>query len=76
MGDEMCIATFPTSHAALRAEREAKAAGIAVRMVPVPRAISADCNMGMAAGVGDMPRLRALLNDSGIECNLVKWRDR
>ncbi len=74
MGDEVCIATFPTTFAALRAERAAGEAGFAVRMVPVPREISSDCNMCMEASAGDMQALESLLTSLGVECNFVKWR--
>ena len=73
MAAEVCIVTFPTTHGALRAEREAAEAGIEVRMIPVPRGISSDCNMGMEAAVGDEPQLRRLLSARGIECDLVRW---
>ncbi|MHC4713011.1 MAG: DUF3343 domain-containing protein [Planctomycetota bacterium] len=74
MRDEVCIVTFPTTFAALRAERAAGEAGLAVRMVPVPREISSDCNMGMEASVKDMQALRSLLTSRGVECDFVKWR--
>ena len=75
MSDEVCIVTFPTTHAALRAEKEAVRAGLAVRMVPVPRGISSDCNMGMEAPLEDMQRIRTVLTSRGIECELVKGRN-
>ncbi len=74
MADEVCIVTFPSTHAALRAERAAKEAAVAVRMIPVPRGISANCNMGMAAAIQDAERLRSLLIARGVEFDLVTWR--
>jgi alpha-D-ribose 1-methylphosphonate 5-triphosphate diphosphatase PhnM len=71
---DVCIAAFPTTHAALRAERAAKAAGLAVRMVPVPRSISSDCHVGMEAAVEDMEHLRSILTAEGIDHDLVRWR--
>ncbi len=37
------LATFESSHAALRAEGALKAAGLPVELIPVPRQISSDC---------------------------------
>ena len=76
MGAEVCIAAFPTTHAALRAERAAKDAGLTVQMVPVPRGISSDCNVGMQAPVEDMERLRSILTAEGIDHDLVRWPKR
>ncbi len=75
MPKESCIVTFPSTHLALRGERVAHEAGIQVRMVPVPRQISSDCNMGMEASTDCMERLRSLLTSKGIECDLVRWRE-
>ena len=75
MGEEVCIVTFPTTFAALKAERAAAEGGVAVRMVPVPREISSDCNMGMEASIEDMQRLRSLLGSRGVECEFVRWRE-
>ena len=75
MTADVCIVTFTATHAALRAERSAIEAGFGVRMIPVPREISSDCNMGMEASIEDMERLRSLLASKGIECDLVRWRE-
>lgn len=61
------LVLFRSTHLALSAERAARKAGIPVRMVVVPRRLSPDCNMGMAVGLGDGPRVRALLDGQGIE---------
>ena len=37
------IATFRTSHDALRAEREVRTRGIEAELIPVPREIASDC---------------------------------
>lgn len=37
------IVTFFTSHAAIRAERDLKALGLKVELIPVPREISSAC---------------------------------
>jgi len=65
------IVVFPSTHFALRAEKIARAAGIPVKMVPVPRDISADCNMGMKVSGERALQLQALLADKGVVCELV-----
>ena len=75
MAAEVCIVTFATTQNALRAERIATEAGLDVRMIPVPRAISSDCNMGMEAAIDAMEPLRWLFASNGIECDLVRWRE-
>ncbi len=75
MHRESLIVTFPSVHLSLRGERVAQEAGIQVRMVPVPRQISSDCNMGMEASIDCMDLLRSILAHKGIECHLVRWRE-
>jgi hypothetical protein len=70
---EICIVIFPSTHAAIRAERAAKEAGLKTRMIPVPREISSDCNVGMEASIDDMARLRCLLACRDIECDVATW---
>ena len=72
MSEERLIVTFPSTYHALRAERVAKAAGVPVKMVPVPRQISADCNVGMQAAVEVEATLRDLLPAKRVECEFVR----
>ncbi len=71
---EYCIVTFSNTHMALRAETVAKRAGLPIKMIPVPRELSADCNMGMRSSVGGEAALKALLVEKGIECVFVRWQ--
>lgn len=71
MSDARCIITFPNTHHALRAERVAGAAGVSTRMIPVPRYLSADCNVGMETSVEDGGELVILLRAKKVECRLV-----
>jgi hypothetical protein len=43
------LATYPSSHAALRAERDLLERGLAVELVPVPRQVRADCGFCLLA---------------------------
>ena len=73
MADERCIAVFPSTHMALKAERAAKGAGIEVRMIPVPRRLSPDCSMGMEAARSDRNGLETALAEAGVEFRIADW---
>lgn len=60
------LATYASTHAVLRAERDLKAAGLAVELIPVPGQVRAGCGFGLLAGSG-AEQLRA----SGAE---ALWR--
>lgn len=66
------IVTFPNTHLALKAERIAKEAGIRAKMIPVPRYISSDCNMGMRVAPEHKEALEASLKAAGVECAFVE----
>jgi hypothetical protein len=51
------IATFPASHAALRAEQALKGEALPVELIPVPRQIRSDCGFCLLVDVG--ARLRS-----------------
>ena len=46
---EKCVVTFHTTTGAMAMERACRAAGVAGRLIPVPRAITAGCGMCWAA---------------------------
>ena len=46
------IATFPSSHAALRAEQACRAGGLAVELIPLPSQIRSDCGFCLLADGG------------------------
>ena len=66
------IVTFRTTHEALKAEMAAGEAGIEVKMIPVPREISAECTMGMLVAEELEDGIRERLARDGIECVYVK----
>jgi hypothetical protein len=53
------LATYPSSHAALRAEGQLRADGIAVELIPVPRQVRSTCGFCLLAEVEDPGPLRA-----------------
>jgi len=67
MGPETSIATFFTTHAALRAEELVRDAGIPGRLIPAPRSVSADCTVALAFPPSDEDRVRGLLADHAVE---------
>ena len=57
-----CIATFDTTHMALRFEKLCRAAGYDTRIVPVPRELSSSCGLACRYPCdrrGDVERLAA-----------------
>jgi len=61
------IATFFTTHAALRAEKLLKQQGIAARLIPAPRYLSADCTIALLFASSDLGRVQSILEGQGIE---------
>lgn len=61
------IVTFFTTHAALRAEKVVKEAGVAAELIPAPRALSADCTIALRFPQVEEHRVRAVFEVQGIE---------
>ena len=66
----LLLATYASSHAALRAEKTLKAEGVVVELIPVPRQVQSLCGFGLLAEVPD----GVLLQGSGAE-NLWQVRE-
>lgn len=60
----LLLATYASSHRALRAESALRAAGLAVELIPVPRQVRSTCGFCLLAEVEDQG---ALLRESGAE---------
>ena len=60
----LLLATYPSSHWALRAEKSLRGAGVAVELIPVPRQVRSSCGFCLLAEVQDDG---ALLRESGAE---------
>ena len=67
METETCIATFFTTHAALRAEALVKEGGIPGRLIPAPRHLSADCTLAMSFPSARRDEVERILGAGGIE---------
>jgi hypothetical protein len=61
------VATFFTTHAALRADKVLKQEGIAARLIPAPRYLSADCTIALLFAARDEHPVRAILEKHGVE---------
>jgi len=62
-----CIATFDTTHMALFFERSCRGAGLDVRIIPVPRALSSSCGLACSYPCGDDEAVRSIAEQNGIE---------
>ena len=58
----LLLATYASSHEALRAEQILKAAGLQVELIPVPRQVKSSCGFCLLADVQDHGHL---LRESG-----------
>lgn len=62
-----CIATFDTTHMALRFEKTCRNAGYNVRIIPVPRGLSASCGFACSFPCDELELLRELALDARVE---------
>ncbi|WP_029166094.1 DUF3343 domain-containing protein [Aminiphilus circumscriptus] len=62
-----CIATFETTHMALRFEKMCRAAGINARITPVPRELSASCGLACRFPCEARDHVRALCEKNHVE---------
>lgn len=50
---EVTLFTFPSTYYALRAEKLMQEAGLAARLIPVPRALSSSCGLALEIATAD-----------------------
>lgn len=62
-----CIATFDTTHMALRFEKTCRNAGYNVRIIPVPRDLSASCGFACSFPCAERPLLEELALEAHVE---------
>ncbi len=68
-----CVVIFESTYDATCSARLAKNAGFEIRMLPVPRKLSSDCNMGMVIAFLDKAQVASLLEKHDVECRIVEW---
>ena len=61
------LVTFHTTAGAMEMEKRCKEAGLAGRLIPVPRSITADCGMAWRAEVEMRGRLQELTADLDVD---------
>jgi hypothetical protein len=61
------VFTFDTTHHALWAEEIAIENGVPVEVVPAPPAAGARCDLALETLASEVPRLRTLLEENGVE---------
>lgn len=62
-----CIVSFHTTADAMATEQLCRARGLAGRLIPAPRELTADCGIAWCAPEALGPALRAALDAAGIE---------
>jgi hypothetical protein len=67
MTPDTSVATFFTTHAALRAEELVKQAGIPGRLIPAPRALSPDCTVALVFPSSQGSQVQDILSAHAIE---------
>jgi len=65
------IVTFDSTTDAMRMEKEAKAAGLPGRIIPLPTQISAGCGLSWRAYPEDADRLETFMKENGIDHNSI-----
>jgi hypothetical protein len=69
------IVAFYTTHDAMAFEDFCAERGVAGRLIPLPREISAGCGLAWSAPPGNEAGMRALLEEAGIEAQHLKELD-
>ena len=69
MTPDTSVATFFTTHAALRAEELVKRAGIPAKLIPAPRHLSADCTIALAFPSEFRDQVGSILGAHGVEAS-------
>lgn len=69
---EVGVLTFPSTHAALRAEKRLKEKGFCGELVPVPREISASCGLAWLGAREAVEEAQAELAAEGVEVEGLK----
>ena len=63
----MHVVTFFSTSAAIRAEKVARSAGCIVKLIPMPRHLSADCGTALRIQSEDLSKIRELFAGSKVQ---------
>lgn len=61
MTDAYDIITFSSTHLAIATEQRLLMAGLAVRIIPVPTQVTADCGLALRFSISDYAGIRTLM---------------
>ena len=61
------LLTFNTTHNAMLSEKILKESGYAIRLIPVPRSISASCGLAARVLTGDYKTAVEIIKEQGID---------
>lgn len=61
-----CVAIFKSIHRVMDAERLLKEAGLPILLIPAPRALAADCGLGIRYAEPARPEVEAVLEKAGL----------
>lgn len=67
MTDNYALYTFHSTHHALKFENELRSANITIRIIPVPRQISASCGLAARILIEDLETVKELINRINLE---------
>lgn len=62
-----CLVTFETTHMALLFEKSCRARGLNVKIVPVPRQISASCGLACSYPCGSETEVKSVAAEKQID---------
>lgn len=65
--EQLQLFTFPSTFQAVRAEKLSRAAGLAARLIPMPRQLSSLCGLALEVKAQEAAQAEAVLVGSGIE---------
>lgn len=63
------LVTFESTHSAIKAEKELNKAGLEVRIIPVPREITAGCGLSVRFNIEDLSEVKNIINNNDIEAS-------
>ncbi|MCL2566439.1 MAG: DUF3343 domain-containing protein [Defluviitaleaceae bacterium] len=65
--DTYKLFTFNSTHQAMLSEKTLKGAGLLVRLIPVPRSVSASCGLALRVSEGEYEGAVRIMEENGIE---------
>ncbi|KYH29317.1 MULTISPECIES: DUF3343 domain-containing protein [Clostridium] len=61
------LVAFSSTHSAIKAEKELMRHELNVRIIPVPREITAGCGLSIRFDLNDLERVKKIIDDNNIE---------